>query len=187
MITLNVNGVSREIDADPDMPLLWALRDLLGMVQVIMVEDQVYVNDQRLRLDDRVEAGDNFAALWLRHEVGGLNLHATLTMEQWRRIVVDAMADAPPAHPRAALQALLQKFDASVAATEMTAVEFTFAGNEGVVSLLADSLPAAATARMPAFPPATIALVRAVEAPPPPQLLFVATTFTPEVCRIIVA
>ena len=87
---------------------LAALRDLLGMVQVIMVEDQVYVNDQRLRLDDRVEADDNFAALWLRHEVGGLNLHATLTMEQWRRIVVAAMADAPRAHPRAALQALLE-------------------------------------------------------------------------------
>ncbi len=31
MITLNVNGVSREIDADPDMPLLWALRDLFKL------------------------------------------------------------------------------------------------------------------------------------------------------------
>lgn len=31
MITLNVNGQSRQIDADPDMPLLWALRDLLKL------------------------------------------------------------------------------------------------------------------------------------------------------------
>ena len=31
MITLNVNGVRREIDADPDMPLLWAIRDLLKL------------------------------------------------------------------------------------------------------------------------------------------------------------
>jgi isoquinoline 1-oxidoreductase alpha subunit len=31
MITLNVNGVAREIDADPDMPLLWAIRDLLKL------------------------------------------------------------------------------------------------------------------------------------------------------------
>ena len=31
MITLNVNGVPREIDADPDMPLLWAIRDLLKL------------------------------------------------------------------------------------------------------------------------------------------------------------
>jgi HD-GYP domain-containing protein (c-di-GMP phosphodiesterase class II) len=87
---------------------LAALRDLLGMVQIIMVEDQVYVNDQRLRLDDRVEADDNFSALWLRHDVGGLNLHASLTMEQWRRVVVAAMVEYPGAQPRAALQAALE-------------------------------------------------------------------------------
>jgi isoquinoline 1-oxidoreductase alpha subunit len=31
MINLRVNGTTRAIDADPAMPLLWALRDLLGM------------------------------------------------------------------------------------------------------------------------------------------------------------
>jgi isoquinoline 1-oxidoreductase alpha subunit len=31
MIKLTVNGVAREVDADDDMPLLWALRDLLGL------------------------------------------------------------------------------------------------------------------------------------------------------------
>ena len=31
MIKLNVNGTDREVDADPNMPLLWALRDLLGL------------------------------------------------------------------------------------------------------------------------------------------------------------
>ncbi len=31
MISLNVNGIRREVDADPDMPLLWALRDLLKL------------------------------------------------------------------------------------------------------------------------------------------------------------
>ena len=30
-ITLKVNGQSRSIDADPDMPLLWALRDFLDL------------------------------------------------------------------------------------------------------------------------------------------------------------
>lgn len=29
--TLNINGEQRVIDADPDMPLLWALRDLVGL------------------------------------------------------------------------------------------------------------------------------------------------------------
>ena len=31
MINLRVNGTTRAVDADPAMPLLWALRDLLGM------------------------------------------------------------------------------------------------------------------------------------------------------------
>lgn len=31
MITLNINGQSREIDAPADMPLLWVLRDLIGL------------------------------------------------------------------------------------------------------------------------------------------------------------
>jgi isoquinoline 1-oxidoreductase subunit alpha len=28
---LRINGVDRDVDADPDMPLLWVLRDLLGL------------------------------------------------------------------------------------------------------------------------------------------------------------
>lgn len=31
MISLTINGKVRQIDADPDMPLLWALRDLLKL------------------------------------------------------------------------------------------------------------------------------------------------------------
>src|SRR5256885_14294672 len=31
MVTLKINGKSHRVDADPDMPLLWVLRDLLGM------------------------------------------------------------------------------------------------------------------------------------------------------------
>jgi len=31
MITLNVNGETRQYDGDGDMPLLWYLRDLLGL------------------------------------------------------------------------------------------------------------------------------------------------------------
>jgi isoquinoline 1-oxidoreductase alpha subunit len=30
-IELTVNGVAQTLDADPEMPLLWALRDLLGL------------------------------------------------------------------------------------------------------------------------------------------------------------
>lgn len=31
MISLNVNGQKHNVDADPDMPLLWALRDILNL------------------------------------------------------------------------------------------------------------------------------------------------------------
>ena len=31
MITLSVNGTTHRVDADPDMPLLWALRDHLNL------------------------------------------------------------------------------------------------------------------------------------------------------------
>ena len=31
MISLRINGEDKSVDAPPDMPLLWALRDLLGM------------------------------------------------------------------------------------------------------------------------------------------------------------
>ena len=31
MITLSVNGVTRTVDTDPDTPLLWVLRDHLGL------------------------------------------------------------------------------------------------------------------------------------------------------------
>lgn len=30
-LSLNVNGQSREIDVDPQMPLLWAIRDFVGL------------------------------------------------------------------------------------------------------------------------------------------------------------
>jgi len=31
MLTLKINGKSQKVDAEPEMPLLWVLRDLLGM------------------------------------------------------------------------------------------------------------------------------------------------------------
>ena len=34
MITLNVNGTKRQVDADPEIPLLWVLRDNLGITSV---------------------------------------------------------------------------------------------------------------------------------------------------------
>ena len=32
MITLNVNGEARRLDTEPDTPLLWVIRDDLGLI-----------------------------------------------------------------------------------------------------------------------------------------------------------
>ena len=34
MITLTVNGTTHQVDADPDTPLLWVLRDHLAITSV---------------------------------------------------------------------------------------------------------------------------------------------------------
>jgi isoquinoline 1-oxidoreductase alpha subunit len=34
MIVVNVNGINRQVDEDPDTPLLWVLRDNLGITSV---------------------------------------------------------------------------------------------------------------------------------------------------------
>jgi isoquinoline 1-oxidoreductase alpha subunit len=34
MITINVNGTKRQVDVDPETPLLWVLRDNLGITSV---------------------------------------------------------------------------------------------------------------------------------------------------------
>jgi len=34
MIVINVNGIKRQVDEDPDIPLLWVLRDNLGITSV---------------------------------------------------------------------------------------------------------------------------------------------------------
>lgn len=31
MLILNINGIDLQVDASPDMPLLWAIRDLVGL------------------------------------------------------------------------------------------------------------------------------------------------------------
>jgi aerobic-type carbon monoxide dehydrogenase small subunit (CoxS/CutS family) len=36
-ITLNVNGKKRKLDIDPEMPLLWALRDSVVLDNVVHV------------------------------------------------------------------------------------------------------------------------------------------------------
>ena len=52
--TLNVDGKSHAIDADPDMPLLWALRDVLGLTGTKYGCGQALCGACTVHLDEQV-------------------------------------------------------------------------------------------------------------------------------------
>jgi isoquinoline 1-oxidoreductase subunit alpha len=57
-ITFNVNGENRSIDIDPSTPLLWALRDSLGLTGT--------------------KYGCGIAAMWCVHRKPGRQRHSTV-------------------------------------------------------------------------------------------------------------
>ncbi len=105
------------------------LHDLLGLVQLVMVEDQIYVNDIRLRFDVRNEASRDLTQLWLRHETGGVTLHSPIDEAQVKALVIAVAADPAPSQPRQALQAALQR--AGMAMVELQPVFRFRLGSEG--------------------------------------------------------
>ncbi|GAC1373614.1 MAG: (2Fe-2S)-binding protein [Polyangiales bacterium] len=53
-IKLRVNGVERDLDVDPEMPLLWALRDVLGLTGTKYGCGQALCGACSVHLDDEV-------------------------------------------------------------------------------------------------------------------------------------
>lgn len=87
---------------------LAALDELLGTVHLVTVEDQVYVNDVRIRTDGRSGARELGHEL-SRHNVGGLSFHRPLGDAQIRRLVA-ALSSAPNASaPRRTLADRLER------------------------------------------------------------------------------
>jgi hypothetical protein len=74
--------------------LMVALQDKLGAVHLVAVEDQVYLNDIRIRLDESGHAGD-IAPEMFRHEVGGLTWHENPSVDMWKALI-DSFAEDPP-------------------------------------------------------------------------------------------
>lgn len=81
---------------------LAALDDLIGVVHLVTVEDQVYVNDVRVRTDGRSGAKDLGAEL-RKHNVGGVSFHRPLSDAQIRKLVSAFASEPHPSSPRAAL------------------------------------------------------------------------------------
>jgi HD-GYP domain-containing protein (c-di-GMP phosphodiesterase class II) len=116
-----------------DMPVaefakgISALIELLGTVHLVTVEDQVYVNDVRIRTDSKTGASDLGSELH-RHDTGGLSFHLPLTDAQVRSLV---RALSAPAQGELKRVALLERLRAEGLASVEPAGLFRFRLDEG--------------------------------------------------------
>lgn len=85
------------------------LADLLGAVHIVLVEENVYINDVRIRFESRAESGALMGAVFRRHRVGGISFHQVPDPEGVFTFVKLVTAPPPPdAHAREALEAALR-------------------------------------------------------------------------------
>ena len=76
------------------------LHDLLGSVHLVAVEDQVYVNDIRIRSGEKATSIRELGAELHRHNVGGITFHLPLEGPAIRALIGAFAAAAAPAEPR---------------------------------------------------------------------------------------
>ncbi|RME24684.1 MAG: hypothetical protein D6798_10640, partial [Deltaproteobacteria bacterium] len=70
------------------------LIQVLGVVHLIAVEDQVYINDIRIRFMDRGEGAQELGSELRRLDVGGISFHDIATVDHLR-VLTRAFAPAP--------------------------------------------------------------------------------------------
>lgn len=63
------------------------LHDLLGVVRLVSVADQVYLNDVRIRFDERIGSIDDLRQDLTRHGAGGLRFEVPLSDPQVRELI----------------------------------------------------------------------------------------------------
>jgi len=87
---------------------LGELERLLGAIHLVTVEGQVYINDVRVRLDERLDTAAQLGRELGRHDVGGISFHAALAIPAMKALV-DAFGSEPTEErPRTALRSRLQ-------------------------------------------------------------------------------
>ncbi len=80
------------------------LERLLGQIQLVCVEGQIYVNDIRIRMDDRMGGHAELGVDLARHSCGGLQFQRPLEGSELRKLI-DILSRAPSAErPLTALQ-----------------------------------------------------------------------------------
>jgi hypothetical protein len=88
---------------------LLGLGELLGTLTLAVVEDQVYLNEIRIRLDGPQGGAVELGAELARHGLGGLRFHRAPGEAELRRFVACFAAKPDPRSPRAVLRAALQR------------------------------------------------------------------------------
>jgi HD-GYP domain-containing protein (c-di-GMP phosphodiesterase class II) len=93
--------------------VLGQLIDLLGPVNLVCVEDQVYVNDIRVRFDVNTEHATVLTGMLQRHNVGGITYYDALDADQVRTLLVLFSQDPAAERPRTSLQTALDRDELS--------------------------------------------------------------------------
>jgi hypothetical protein len=122
------------------------LNDTLGSVHLVVVEDQVYVNDIRIRTGEKETGIQELGGELLRHNIGGLTFHEPLDDPGIRALVGILGGDAAPEEPRTAVVRALE--GVGVSGLELLGrYRFRMAGESGRdLSERHDLIPRALTA-----------------------------------------
>lgn len=88
--------------------VLSRLVDVVGPVHLITVEDQIYVNDVRVRLDHGMSEGLPLSELLDRHGLGGVSFHGALNVGELRNFLLCYSARPDPEDARGSLQQALR-------------------------------------------------------------------------------
>lgn len=83
---------------------LGELNELLGAVHLVVVEGQAYVNDVRVRLDERQDTGPALGRELARHDLGGLSFHEVPDLAGMRVFIAAFASEPDPDRPRLALR-----------------------------------------------------------------------------------
>lgn len=82
---------------------------LLGPIHLVCVEEQIYVNDVRVRFETNAEHATAFGKLLARHGVGGITYYAALDHDLVRAMVTMFAAAPAVGDPRRALEDRLEE------------------------------------------------------------------------------
>jgi hypothetical protein len=84
------------------------LDELLGQIRLVTVENQVYINDIRVRMDERLGLGSELGGEFARHGSGGLALAAPLDEPEIRTLTFILAAPAAGEKPLATVAQALR-------------------------------------------------------------------------------